>query len=54
MTNQTTQTTTTERKPQSQESLTAQLGQLVVIASKEGLYDAADFILNVMKGQIRR
>lgn len=41
-------------KPQSQASLMEQLGDLVNIACQEGFYDAADFILNVMKGQIRR
>lgn len=31
-------------KPQSQESLNDQLAELVDIANREGLYDAADFI----------
>ena len=37
------------RKPQSQASLTDQLRELIQVANMVGLYDAADFLENIMK-----
>lgn len=37
------------QKPQSQDSLTDQLSRLVVIAGREGLYDAADFVARALE-----
>ena len=42
-----------ERPPQSQESLTDQLIELITVANREGLYDAADWITKQV-GQLRR
>jgi hypothetical protein len=40
--------------PQSQESLVDQLNKLIVLAEKEGLYDAADWIKgNLMTVELR-
>jgi hypothetical protein len=37
------------RKPQVQYSLDQQLAELIPIANREGLYDAADFLQNSLK-----
>ena len=42
-----------ERPPQSQESLTDQLIELITVANRAGLYDAADWITKQV-GQLRR
>jgi hypothetical protein len=38
-------------KPQSQESLLDQLKELIPIANKEGLYDAADYLSELVRVQ---
>ena len=41
-------------KPQSQASLLDQLKKLCVLANKEGLYDASDFVRNLVERQEKK
>jgi hypothetical protein len=40
-------------RPQSQEALDEQLYKLIVVANHQGLYDAADWVQDVMKRRSR-